>query len=140
VVRIDEATGLALVRVVGPKLAFFELGDGEAGKIMCAAFPEVDIFAPTGEMVSGIATIPAKFWVIRLIKHPRLAGSPLFQNGKVVGVVMATRDSEMNAIPAVPAAAVKALLGEDAPKEKGLNPDPLTALMQISVTKERTQE
>jgi tetratricopeptide (TPR) repeat protein len=139
VVRTDPASGLALVRVKGIKLTFLDLGTPEAGKVTCLAFADANIFAPTAEQLAGTASAPAPAWTIRFTRHPRLAGAPLLQNGKVVGIAMGDRDSEMAAYPALPADAIRKLLDGDAPKTASTLTDPLYAILQLSATKEREQ-
>jgi tetratricopeptide (TPR) repeat protein len=138
-VRVDPATGLALVRVIGVKLHYLDLGTPQAGKVTCAAFADANIFAPTAELLAGTAPAPMAAWPIRFTRHPRLAGAPLLQNSKVVGVATGDRDSDMASYPAVPVEAIKAILGEDAPKAPGNLSEPLLALFQVSATKEREQ-
>jgi len=141
VVRTDETTGLALVRVKDARLLFFDLGQFQAGDVTCAAIPEIDAFTPAGELLNGTAAAPGASWTIKLAKNPLQPGAPILQSGKVVGVAMATRDSKIDAVPAVPLAAVEALLGKDAPKSRPVtDPDPVTTLMQLSATRERPQE
>lgn len=137
VVRTDAATGLALVRVKNTKLAHLDLGKPVAGKVVCAAFPEVNIFAPAGESLTATAPAPAANWPIRFTRHPRLAGAPLLQDGRVVGVVTGTRDNDLTAFPAVSVDAIRALLGTDAPKAASQDPDPLLVLFHLSAVKER---
>lgn len=139
VVRTDPSTGLALVRVKGLRMAFFDLSEPEAGKLECAAFPEVNIFNPVGELLPCTAPAPSAHWTIKFLKQPRLAGAPLIQNGRVVGVAMGSRDSDLNAFPALTVGAVKSLLGQDTPRNAGQNPDPVSVLMHLSATREREQ-
>jgi hypothetical protein len=139
VVRTDPVTGLALVRIKGVRLTYLDLGTPEAGKITCLAFADANIFAPTAEPLAGTAPAPLPGWTIRFTRHPRLAGAPLLQNGKVVGVAMGDRDSDMAAYPALQVDAVRKLLDSDGPKTPSTLTDPLYALLQLSATKEREQ-
>src|SRR5206468_1820927 len=102
VVRTDEATGLALVRVQDARLLFFDLGQFQPGDVSCAAIPAFDAFTPAGELLTGTAAAPAESWKIKLAKNPLQPGAPIIQSGKVVGVAMANRDSKMDAVSAVP--------------------------------------
>ena len=139
VVRVDATSGLALVRVKGAKLSHLDLGTPEAGKVTCLAFADSNIFAPTAELLPGTAGAPAPQWMIKFTRHPRLAGAPLLQNNKIVGVAMGDRDSDMASYPAVPVEAVRTLVGADGPKNASILLDPLYAMLQVSVTKEREQ-
>jgi|GEM_PF-2140281 len=136
-VRSDAKSGLALVRVKGVKLLFFNIGDAAAGAVSCAAFPEVNLFAPEGELIAGTAPAPSGTWTVNLKKHPRLAGAPLIQNGKVVGVELGSRDNDKASIPAATAAAIKELLGADQPASATANPDPIYSILQLSAVKDR---
>jgi hypothetical protein len=136
VVRVDAEHGLALIRAKGLRLTFLDLGTPAAGKVSCLAFADANVFAPAAEQLPGTAPAPGEKWTIRFTRHPRLAGAPLLQNGKVVGVAIGDRDSEMGAYPAVTADAVKKLLGDDAPATASTLTDPLWAMLQLSATKQ----
>jgi hypothetical protein len=118
-VRRDEKSGLALLRLIGAekKLAYFSLGDNfPGGTVQCACFPTVDLFNPSMELLTGSTAAPKDSWTVKLPRHPRLAGSPLIAGLKVIGVVMADRDSPLDQLPAVGLDAIRQLVGTDAGK------------------------
>jgi tetratricopeptide (TPR) repeat protein len=134
-VRSDEASGLALLRLTGQTMAYLALAtDFRGGAIQCAAFPSVDLFNPTVEMISGSAPTPADGWKVRLGKQPRLPGAPLLALGKVVGVQLADRDSPSSALPAATLSQLRAFLGSDLPTTPG-TASPASVLLQLSATK-----
>lgn len=138
-VRKDEATGLALLKLEGRRLAPLALADTfNGGAIACAAFPTVDLFSPAAQSITGTAAAPKdNAWTVSLGTHPRLAGSPILSGGKVVGVVVAPRDAEKAKLPAVPLDALKTFLGSDI-QPAGAQGDPATSLLQLITTTETT--
>lgn len=133
----DEASGLALLKVEGRKLAALTLADSfTGGPVTCAAYPTVDLFSPAAQSLSGSAGAPKESgWTVSLSNHPRLAGSPLLSGGKVVGVCVAPRDAEKAKLPAVPLEALKAFVGSSA--QAGNAPgDPIVGLLQLVTTRE----
>ncbi len=117
-VRADEKTGLALIRVAGQKFAYLNLASTFAGgEVRCVGFPTVAIFSPTPEIMPGKANKPvAGNWSAAFSVNPRLAGAPMIlPDGSVVGVVMADRDLPPSQTPAIRLDEVKTFLGDDAP-------------------------
>lgn len=140
-VRADDATGLALVRVTSRKLMPLPLGSAFAGgAVQCAGYPTVNIFNPMSEPITGTAKPPAAAdWKVSLSRHPRLGGAPLIVQGKVVGVELATRDIDAGAIPAVTLDQIKKFLGDDLPKSPSAGgPDACSAMLQLTATRETT--
>jgi tetratricopeptide (TPR) repeat protein len=132
-VRKDDATGLALIRIEGRKLVPLMLADGFAGgPISCATFPTADLFTPTGQKIAGNATAPKEGaeWTVSLNLHPRVAGCPILSGNKVVGVCVATRESDRSKLPSVSLAALKQFIGEDV-KPASASGDPLGNLLQL---------
>lgn len=138
-VRKDEATGLALLKLEGRRLAPLSIADAfTGGPIACAAFPTVDLFSPAAQSITGTAAVPKdNAWTVSLGTHPRLAGSPILSGGKVIGVVIAPRDAEKTKLPAVPLDALKTFLGSDV-QPAGAPGDPATSLLQLITTTETT--
>jgi tetratricopeptide (TPR) repeat protein len=137
-VRKDDETGLALIRIEGKKLIPLALADSfGGGTIACASFPTVDLFNPAGQKIAGNAPAPkdGADWTVSLNLHPRLAGSPILSGSKVVGVCIAPRDAEKTKLPAVALAALKQFLGEDA-KPAAAPGDPMSNLLQLVSTRE----
>jgi hypothetical protein len=137
VVRSDEASGLVLLRVSGTELRFLEIGSAfPGGAAQCAAFPNVNVFDPTGELIGGSGAAPQGAWKVRLDQHPRLPGGPLISSGKVVGVELAARDSDLASIPAATAEQLRAFLGTDLPATPSVHPSPVGVLLQVLATRE----
>ena len=137
-VRKDEATGLALIKIEGKKLVPLILADSFAGgPIACVTFPTADLFTPTGQKIPGNAPAPREGadWTITLNLHPRVAGSPILAGNKVVGVCVASRDAERNKLPAVSLSALKQFVADDA-KPGSASGDPLSNLLQLVSTRE----
>ncbi len=134
VVRTDDATGLALLRATDQKMQFLPLAASfRGGAIECAAFPTVDLFNPTVELISGTAPAPSADWKVRLSRHPRLPGAPLIVGAQVVGVQLADRDAENTALPAATLEQLKAFLGSDLPSTPG-TASPAAVMLQLSAT------
>src|SRR5207247_1890499 len=58
-VRADDATGLALLRLTDRKMSYLTLAaDFKGGAVQCAAFPTVNIFNPAAELLNGSAPAP----------------------------------------------------------------------------------
>jgi Tfp pilus assembly protein PilF len=131
-VRSDPASGLALVRIVNSKLAYMSLADQfTGGTLSCVGFPNVDLFQPAAALITGSAIPPRANWKVRLSATPRLGGGPLLSDGKVVGVELATRDSDISSIPAVTLDDLKKFLGSDV-FGGGTAVDGVTATFQLS--------
>lgn len=135
-VRKDEATGLALLKVTSKKLHPLSLADAfKGGPVTCASFPTAELFSPSAQSITGSATAPKDGWTVSLNTHPRLAGAPLIAGGKVVGVCTAPRDADQRKLPAVTLDQLKKFLGDDLPTEPGAG-NPTAALLQLVTTRE----
>jgi tetratricopeptide (TPR) repeat protein len=139
-VRADETSGLALLRVEKRKLIGLPIAQAFAGgSVQCAAFPTVNIFNPAAEPIAGTAKPAAANggeWKVALTRHPRLGGSPLLAANKVVGVELASRESEAAQIPAATLDQVKAFLGSDLPAAGSAGPEPCGVMLQLIATRE----
>jgi S1-C subfamily serine protease len=137
-VRADEQSGLALIRVEGRKLVPMALGSSfGGGAVQCASFPTVNIFNPAAETIAGTAKAPAASdWKVTLQRHPRLGGAPLLAGNKVIGVELAGRESDAAQIPAATLEQVKAFLGADLPAPAAVGPEPTAAMLQVIATRE----
>jgi Tfp pilus assembly protein PilF len=144
VLDTDDASGLALLKTKdGKRFAYLPVADTFAGgPVQCVSFPAVNLFDPVAEAFPGSALNPANLpagqekWAIKLSRHPRLGGSPLVVNGKVVGVQLATRDAEPGNVPAATLEDLKKLLGDKAPPHAG-NADPRAVTMQLMAVREK---
>ena len=137
VVRSDPESGLALLRVPAARFTWLNLADQFAGgTLSCVSFPSVDLFQPSAAVIAGSSTMPKEPWHVRLSESPRLAGGPLLFNGKVVGAELATRDSEISAIPAATLVALKKFLASDL-SPGGTAPDGVAATVQLTATREK---
>jgi trypsin-like peptidase len=137
-VRSDPQSGLALVRIVNSKLAYMSLAEQfSGGTLSCVGFPNVDLFQPAAALINGSAISPRASWKVRLSATPRLGGGPLLSNGKVVGVELATRDSDISAIPSVTLDELKKFLGADA-SSGGAAGDAVAATFQLSAVRVRS--
>lgn len=136
--RKDEQSGLALLRVAGANLRYVILQPAFAGgNLQCVGYPEVDLFDPHASIIAGSSAAPSAGWVIQLQKHPRLPGAPLIDaSGRVVGIELATRDAAASKIMAAAAKDIIALLGADAPKAVG-NARAIDAIVQLTATHEK---
>jgi hypothetical protein len=138
----DDAAGLALLKTKdGKRFAYLPVADAFAGgPVQCVSFPTVNLFDPIAEAFPGTAPNPAapgqEKWLVKLSRHPRLGGSPLMANGKVVGVQLATRDAEPGTVPAATLEDLKKLLGDKAPPHPG-NADPRAVTMQLMAVREK---
>jgi tetratricopeptide (TPR) repeat protein len=133
VVRTNQGLGLALLKVEGGHLPCLVAASSMGGGILTAwGFPQVNIFAPAPQPISCTGKPPAaETWSLKFQIAPRLPGGPILQNGSVVGIEMADRDSSLTDIPAIPLKSLQEFLGTDA---KPANPstDGKTAVVQIA--------
>ncbi len=140
-VRADEKSGLALLRVAGKKFAYINLADAFAGgEVRCVGFPSVAIFSPRPEVLNGKANKPSATgnWFAAFTVNPRLAGAPLITaDGRLVGVVMAERDLPPSQTPAVRLEDVKTFLGAESPKQlsSARSDPPYVLMVTVSVSK-----
>ena len=136
IVRSDSESGLALVRVSTVKFAYMGLADHfGGGAVTCVSFPGVDLFSPSATTINGSAMTPKDGWRVHLSETPRLGGGPLLSEGRVVGVELATRDSDITAIPAVTIDELKKFLASDF--VPGGSADAATSTVQLSATREK---
>ncbi len=135
VVRRDAGAGLALLRLVEKKFAYFSLSNAfEGGEIDCVCFPVVNIFEPRAELVAGQAPPAGVNWQIKLTRHPRLPGGPLLVDGRIVGVELVGPTTDSAAVPAATLAELKAFLGDDLPKSPSRHkPDPVSAMLLVTL-------
>jgi tetratricopeptide (TPR) repeat protein len=135
VVRTDDATGLALVRITNGKSVVLPLADTvTTGAVQCPGYPDVDLFNPTPQMMQATLEKTAEPWIVRFEKSPRLPGAPLIQHGAVIGVEMAARDSDTLHVAAVSSAQLKDFLKDDA-RGGTVATNPGDAVMQLVATK-----
>jgi len=142
VVRKDAKSGLALLRVQGDDVKLKPLALADAfspGAVSCVSFPSVNIFDPAPERLDGGAGVPKdEGWTVRLSRHPRLPGGPLIAGGKVVGVELASRDSELGQIPAVTLDELREFIRDHLPEPPPARAvtDPTAATMQLTAVSE----
>jgi hypothetical protein len=96
---------------------------------------EPDLLGVNATVIDGSAPRPGARWAVTLDKNPRLPGAPLLSNGRVVGVTLADRDTEPAAVPAVPLAALHALVSGPAAGGQPAT-DPKQAIFQITTMRE----
>jgi S1-C subfamily serine protease len=141
VVSSDQASGLALLRVSGKRMPYLPLADAfTAGPVTCISFPEVNLFDPVAGAITGniaaVTASPGKF-IVNLSRSPRLGGGPLLVSGKVVGVQLANRDSDLHAIAVATLEDVKKLLASEGPPAMApVAYDPKSITMQLTAIKE----
>jgi hypothetical protein len=136
-VRADEATGLALLRVTSKKLVPLILGTSfTGGAVQCPSYPTVNIFSPAAEPIPGTAKAPLADWKISLSRHPRLGGSPVMAANKVVGIELASRNTDASLVPTVPVDVIRKFLGADLPATPTGTPEPCGAMLQLIATRE----
>jgi hypothetical protein len=135
-VRTDSTGKLALLQL-GKKVAYLDLAATfTGGPITCTGIPEVNIFNPTPEGITGTAPAPADGWQIKLNKHPRLGGAPLTAGGKLVGAELAARDSDIAQIPAIALEAIRSFVGSDLPAPGHGTTTPSATIFQLVSTSE----
>jgi len=140
VVRSDAALGLALVRLTGRIMRPLPLGaEFSSGNVHIAGFPTPDIFTPNSEMMLGSVSGAGDSGKLRVARNPRLAGAPMLAGGKVIGVELATRDADLSQVPYVSLEQLLKFLGTDAAKGTVAAVDPLTAVMQLTATRDSRQ-
>jgi hypothetical protein len=137
VLKKDEETGLALLKVTGKTLAALPIADAfGGGAVTCPSFPTVDLFSPAAQSIAGTSQAPkGEGWTVSLNVHPRLAGAPLISGGKVVGVCVAPRDAEKAKLPAVTLERLKAFVGDELKAGARIG-DPVASLLQLVTTRE----
>lgn len=135
VVQADKACGLAIIQFKNLKAAPLPIAkDFEGGAIECVALPGVELFKPDAKLYAGTAPKPADNWTVKLSKSPGLAGAPIISNGKVVGVTLATRDTEADAVPTVTLAQLAKLVATDPGTRVAFTTDPKASIFQITAT------
>jgi len=135
VLRSDEKLGLALLKIEKKMFPLALAPSFGGGAVQCASLPRVNLFQPTAELIPGSAAKPTDTWTVKLTAHPRLAGAPLVVNGKVVGIELATRESEISQVPAVNVEQVRKFLGEEFVPPTEVGNDACAALLQVIATR-----
>lgn len=134
-VRSDAKSGLAILRLKEIKAACLVLAPTfEGGAVQCVGMPTVDLFKADAVVIGGNAAAPKVPWAVKLDKNPRLPGAPLLANGKVVGVTLATQDTEPGAVPCVTLDNLSAFIGNDTGKRGTPSVEPKQAVFQLVVT------
>lgn len=135
VVKKDAASGLALLRAPKQKLPYLEVAEAfEGGGVVCPAFSEQEVFEARAQLLKGQTQVENNRLMVRLSKHPRLAGSPLMAGGRVVGVQLAAPTSPVHAIPAASARQLQALCDGVAGKVPRQLEDACGVMYQVAVT------
>ena len=113
--RIDRQSGLALLRLPGGRMPFLNLADSlKAAPIECVAVTESTLFQMTPKTIAATASPPQRGqkWNIDLQTSPRLAGSPLIQDGQMVGIPL---DALTTHVTAAALDDVRIFIGSDLP-------------------------
>jgi Tfp pilus assembly protein PilF len=132
---LDEASGLALLKVEGKKLPCLALADKfPSGAISCVGFPQVALFTSGAQTIAGTLQPSG---AASFSQHPRLAGAPLLSRGQVAGVELASRDDEPSAIPIATLAQIQKLIGDRAGAEGAATASPPSlAVLELTTTRE----
>ncbi len=135
---LRTSDGLALLRASGRKYTPLVIGGlFTGGAVECPALASVNIFEPVANSITGTAAPAGDAWKVRLSRHPRLPGAPILAGGKVIGVELAGRDSDIAQIPAANLDQLRALLGADLPNGLGQSPNPASVIVQVIATQEK---
>lgn len=131
VVRTDEPRGLALLKVDGTRMAYFNLADQcQPGEVECAAVVQPTVFNIVPEIVPGKTAVEDDAWRVYLQSAPRFVGSPVLQGGKIVGIVVdSPRDGAARLIPVQD---FRPWLGAETPRHTSLPADPRRALYRVT--------
>ncbi len=137
VIKSDAESGLVLLRITKLKAAPLKISQQfNGGRVQCVGMPNVDLFRPSADAISGTSAAPKEPWTVSLDKNPRMSGAPLVSDGKVVGVTLADRDSEPASIPAVTLDRLTKLLADQPPSNGPFTNDPKAAVFQLIVTRQ----
>ena len=135
-IRKDSQSGLALLRITGPKLAYMNLGQPFAGgDLTCWSYPVVNIFNSFPDSINGKATAQKTGdWKLSLSRHPRLSGAAILdKSGALIGISTNDRETPIGVIPAIPVEQIRTFMAADAPKTVCVNPDPSNILQLHAV-------
>jgi tetratricopeptide (TPR) repeat protein len=132
IVRTNRGIGLALLRVKKAHFSCLELAPVMThGAIKAWSYPQVTMFNAVAQEMNCAAPAPgAQPWAIRFQSSPRLPGGPVLQGGLLVGVELATRDSDPLAAPAASLADLRKFLADDANPGTPAS-DPKSAIVQV---------
>lgn len=131
--KIDDTSGLALLKVDRAKLNALPIGSAFAGgAVTCVGFPEVSLFNTGAQLIAG-STKPTG--VASFARHPRLAGAPLLAGGQVVGVALGSRDQDQTAISIATLQQLQQLMS-DVPITAKPATDPRSAVMQLTAVRQ----
>jgi hypothetical protein len=126
------ADGLALVKIEDAHLPSLPLADElTADAVTCMGFPTASMFNSAAQSLPVTTAAVSEPWTVGFETPPRIAGGPLLQNGKVVGVELCTKDSELATIPAATLKGLKSLVGDSAKVEITV-PDPAKAVYLLT--------
>lgn len=137
-VRKDAATGVALLRIPGQRMAYLNLAASfNGGEVTCWGYPDVSIFSPVAAPIGGTTTAPrGNSWSVAMLRQPRIPGAAIVdKSGRLVGIALGDRDTVASQIPAVTVDQLRTFLGADAPKAICSNSDP-GGVMQLTASRE----
>jgi S1-C subfamily serine protease/tetratricopeptide (TPR) repeat protein len=135
-ISIDEASGIALLKVPEKEFKPLPLGDKlKSGAAMVACFAKAGVFAPELDILRGTVTATTGKTSVSMSAHPRSAGAPIVDDqGRVIGIISATRDDPTSALPVISVEALKGVLaGKYTPSTAQVPPD--AAVAELTVTR-----
>lgn len=136
VLTIDEATGLALLKVSGGNFKPLPLAEQfRNGSAMVACFAKAGLFGPDLDVIHGdLVTVGGKS-LLRMAVHPRLPGAPVVDDkGRVVAIVSASREDPLTALPVIAVEKLRAIsAGKFTAATAAIDPD--DAVVEITVTR-----
>lgn len=131
-VSVDAATGVALVRTAA-KLSALPLADSsKSGRATVACFAKANLFEPQLDLLQGDLTSGGGKAFLRLPSHPRSAGAPVLNDeGKVIGLLSASRDDPAANLPVIPVEALLKLLRDQTAPVTAV-PQPYQSVAEIT--------
>ena len=134
VVRIDVGRKLALLKVEGRRLMYFNLGDQlEDGPVQCAVVLKPVVFNLVAEVVDGDIQRQENGWTVELEHAPRLGGSPVTKDGRIVGMAIKDANGSGHQPTVVPVNEIRGFLGRDLPRPTHLNADPRSSIYHVTI-------
>lgn len=134
VVRSDSDRKLALLKVEGRRLAYFNLGDQlEDGPVECAVVLKPVVFNLVAEVVGGNIQRQEDGWRVELEHAPRLGGSPVTKDGRIVGMAIKEANGSGHQPAVVPVHEIRGFLGRDLPRPTHLNADPRSGIYHMTI-------
>jgi len=133
VVRRDDATKLALLRVTGRPMKYLAVdGDFAGGKVRCLTYDNVGLFSNDADSCNGMCkSVAGDTWNIALDDLPKSPGAPVIDDNRLIGIEMMIDTTKADSVPTISGKRVLKMLGSDLPADAAANANASNAAQAV---------